>query len=365
MSASRKMHPADLATIEAVKNAAYFTATIYVGGEHERHELKSLAYARAAAKLLPEARGVSRKGIVYAVNADGRYFMVPDDLIDPTTNPETHPMSAETTTIPADGSIPPFLKRVANAVADVGHAAQAVLTGAPAPEAPAAPTEGASLPRGIKAALTRVGSTAEPAPAGAIAANQAEAAIKAEADRRWRDWIASPKERKRPPLRTFVKRVRIERKAAALVALRNQKAMAAADVKVAAEKETDMSRKTQATTKSKARTKIESKAKTSGNSDRARYDWAGAEEKAKEGVMPKAPDFSAETHKRFRPLLAEVAKAATTANKGCSDAADIAQRIKTLKAIKVNPISTSPKAIDRFRKLCLIALAAKPARKSA
>lgn len=65
------------------------------------------------------------------------------------------------------------------------------------------------------------------------------------------------------------------------------------------------------------------------------------------GKIPKAPDFSAETHRRFRPRLAEL------------EALVKAGDVKGLHAFEINPISTSPKAMDRYRKLAAIALEAR------
>lgn len=72
---------------------------------------------------------------------------------------------------------------------------------------------------------------------------------------------------------------------------------------------------------------------------------------AEAGELPAAPDFSAETHKRFRPKLAEVV---SLAEKG---------DLKGLKAFEINPVSSSPKAIMRYRDLCIIALEAQDAAK--
>ena len=96
-----------------------------------------------------------------------------------------------------------------------------------------------------------------------------------------------------------------------------------------------------------AATPAKSAARKANGGDRNRYDWKGAEEKAKLGVMPAAPDFSADTHTRFRPKLEEVVKLAK------------ARDAKGLKAFQINVVSSSPKAIDRFRNLCLMALQAK------
>jgi hypothetical protein len=71
---------------------------------------------------------------------------------------------------------------------------------------------------------------------------------------------------------------------------------------------------------------------------------------AEAGKLPPAPDFSAATHKRFRAKLAAVVALAA--------AGDIAG----LKAFAINPISSSPKAIDRYRNLAVTALEAKAAK---
>ena len=59
------------------------------------------------------------------------------------------------------------------------------------------------------------------------------------------------------------------------------------------------------------------------------------------------PDFSAPTHERFRPRLAELVKLVK------------AKDIAGLKAFDIKPVSTSPKAMDRYRNLAVIALEAK------
>lgn len=71
---------------------------------------------------------------------------------------------------------------------------------------------------------------------------------------------------------------------------------------------------------------------------------------AEAGEIPAAPDFSAETHKRFRGKLAEVIALA--------EAGDI----KGLKAFAINPVSSSPKAIAKYRDLAVIALEARKAK---
>lgn len=68
---------------------------------------------------------------------------------------------------------------------------------------------------------------------------------------------------------------------------------------------------------------------------------------AAKGVLPPAPDFSAETHKRFRGKLAEIV--------ALVEAGDVA----ALKAIEIKPYSSSPKALDKYRNLAVTALEAK------
>lgn len=72
---------------------------------------------------------------------------------------------------------------------------------------------------------------------------------------------------------------------------------------------------------------------------------------AEAGTIPAAPDFSAETHKRFRGKLAELV--------AMVEAGDV----EKLEAFPINPVSSSPKALDKFRKLAVIALKAQAAAK--
>lgn len=73
---------------------------------------------------------------------------------------------------------------------------------------------------------------------------------------------------------------------------------------------------------------------------------AQIEADAKAGKLPAPPDFSAATHERFRGKLAELVKLANAGD------------VKALKAFAINPVSTSPKALDRYRDLCVLALTA-------
>jgi len=69
-------------------------------------------------------------------------------------------------------------------------------------------------------------------------------------------------------------------------------------------------------------------------------------DQAQSGVLPQVPDFSKPTHARFRAKLAQVVALA--------DAGDI----EALRAFEINPVSSSPKAIARYRDLCVVAIAA-------
>jgi hypothetical protein len=88
------------------------------------------------------------------------------------------------------------------------------------------------------------------------------------------------------------------------------------------------------------------KAKAGTASPRPPSKRAQIEADARAGTLPEPPDFSAETHKRFRNKLAAVVALA--------EAGDL----NGLRAFQINPVSSSPKAIKRYRDLCIIALEA-------
>lgn len=72
-------------------------------------------------------------------------------------------------------------------------------------------------------------------------------------------------------------------------------------------------------------------------------------DQAQAGALPTAPDFSKPTHARFRAKLAQIVALA--------EAGDIA----ALQAFEINPVSSSPKAMARYRDLCVIAISARSA----
>jgi hypothetical protein len=77
--------------------------------------------------------------------------------------------------------------------------------------------------------------------------------------------------------------------------------------------------------------------------------FAAIRDAAERGELPPVPDFSAELHKRNRGRLAQLVAMA--------EAADVAG----LEAFPIKPNCTSPKAMDRYRNLCVVALKARAA----
>ena len=70
-------------------------------------------------------------------------------------------------------------------------------------------------------------------------------------------------------------------------------------------------------------------------------------DQAQSCAMPQAPDFSKPTHARFRAKLAQIVALAETGD------------IAALQAFEINPVSSSPKAMARYRDLCVIAITAR------
>ena len=70
-------------------------------------------------------------------------------------------------------------------------------------------------------------------------------------------------------------------------------------------------------------------------------------EQAQAGALPAALDFSKPTHARFRAKLARLVALAKAGD------------VEGLNAIEINPVSTSPKAMERYRDLAIIAIEAR------
>jgi hypothetical protein len=77
----------------------------------------------------------------------------------------------------------------------------------------------------------------------------------------------------------------------------------------------------------------------------AKYETLFAE--AEKGNLPPAPEFSADTHKPYRKKLSALV---SLAEAGDADG---------MWAITINPISSSPKALERYRNLATVAIKAK------
>ncbi|MCA3444214.1 MAG: hypothetical protein INF52_12715 [Rhodobacter sp.] len=96
--------------------------------------------------------------------------------------------------------------------------------------------------------------------------------------------------------------------------------------------------------KSKAAPKPES---TSAPNAQRRHRNADLDARARQGELPPPPDFSAPTHARFRSKLEGLT---ALAERGDAEA---------LAAVTINPVSSSPKALARYRDLCLTAIEAR------
>jgi hypothetical protein len=106
-----------------------------------------------------------------------------------------------------------------------------------------------------------------------------------------------------------------------------------------------------AITKPKAAPKPDPERGAAGNAQR-RPSNADLEAKARLGELPPPPDFSAPTHARFRVKLEGLV---ALAERGDAEA---------LRAVTINPVSSSPKALARYRDLCIAALEARSLRKA-
>jgi hypothetical protein len=101
-----------------------------------------------------------------------------------------------------------------------------------------------------------------------------------------------------------------------------------------------------AITKPKAAPKPDPERGATGNAQR-RPSNADLEAIAQQGELPPPPDFSAPTHSRFRNKLEGLI---ALAERGDAEA---------LRAVTINPVSSSPKALARYRDLCIAAIEAR------
>lgn len=78
-----------------------------------------------------------------------------------------------------------------------------------------------------------------------------------------------------------------------------------------------------------------------------RTSYEALEADARAGKLPEAPDFSAATHARVRNKLARLVELAAAGD------------VTGLKAVEINPVSSSPRAMARYRDLCVMAIEAR------
>jgi hypothetical protein len=89
------------------------------------------------------------------------------------------------------------------------------------------------------------------------------------------------------------------------------------------------------------------KAREEAKAPRISAKFKEAMDLAQQGIIPPEPDFTAATHKRWRPKLADVVALAAKGD------------VEGLRAYEIKPVSTSPKAIARYRDLAVIAIEAR------
>lgn len=280
----------------AIERAASFRATIFLGtGRYQSEEHPTLAAARSAsARLAAEARN-GRLGMVYAVSPEGRSTFVPDAYQPtPTTNGRNETMPNEITSVQISQLT-------------------AIITGG-----------------------------------GYKRSNSKEAAEKRFISIATEAGIKNAAELVKGPF-NMAEHVIREKLAGKPLTIPEVHGMRPADIAL-----TDADHATIAdASKTVAAEIIRRRSKTTAERKPAEAKPAGKRaatlEAAQRGELPDAPDFSAETHKRFRPKLAKLVEMVA--------AGDIAG----LKAEEIKPVSSSPKAMAKYRDLAVIALEAKKA----
>lgn len=275
-----KPEPIDTALIA---QATRFDATLFLGvGHYHTETFDTLAAAREAAATMPTRLNSKRRGMIYAITAEGRSAFVPNSFqlgdFDMTTINMSAAQIAQLSAIVTGGG----MKRSA----DKDTAAKRFVT--LAQDAKLAFDPMTVLAMDFETAKATVGGAKAPAKIEAVHSGAADhfelnaagkKAVRAAAK-------ASPKPAKAAKAPTAAPKAAAGKRAETLAA-------------------------------------------------------------AERGELPAPPDFSAATHARFRGKLAEIV--------ALVEAGDV----KALKAFAINPISSSPKALDKFRNLAVTALEAK------
>jgi hypothetical protein len=255
--AEKTIHPADAAQLALIPSAKGFVASLFIGtGRFAKREAETLKGARTEALRLAGVHGApgGRTPMIYAVLADDRQVLVPDDY-EAGDDDQQQPKEQTVTTTKDHVTAKPVR---ALTMEDLGVKAKS------ASKKPASSTKKAPKAKKPAKAAKTPAKSKKPAKVAKAAAKAAKPAAKGD------------------------------------------------------------------------------KAKPAKLGKRAAIEAA-----AREGKLPTPPDFSAETHARFRGKLDEVIALAKAGD------------LKGLKAIEINPVSTSPKAIDRYRNLAVMALEAK------
>ncbi len=277
-----------------IERAVRFDATIFLGtGQFHTAPFERLEDAREAARRFGEVANNGRKGLVYAITAEGRSTLVPDayepaTLIDGATTMNATTLSAldfaKLTAVIVGGAY----KRSANKDAAVAKFLKA------ADEKGLRPTAERLLGQADMDFDTAEHVIFEAIKGGHASIPEVKANTPAEAMEAAAEATTSPRKRGR-------------------VVVDAPKPAAAKADKPATGKR------------------------------------AAILEAAQRGEVPAAPDFSANTHKPFRKKLEAVV--------AMVEAGDIAG----LEAFAINPVSSSPKAIAKYRDLAVIALKARKA----
>lgn len=286
----KKPHPADVRDAEIVANAVKFEVSVFLGtGKFDVVSAKTLDEAKAKAAAL-EAHHKGRKAMIYGVDAQDRRAMYVDAA--------------------GKNGIPDFLDRKINGITPAQGPAKKPAT--IIKESTTMKTENTESTT-LKAAGKKIAKEA--------AALKAAKPAKAEA--------AKLKALNQPEMAREIE------KAAAKSIAKTAKAKATRAAKPAKAKSTKPA--------------VNGKELLMGSKSLGKRAQVIADAQA--GKLPSPPDFSADTHTRFRPKLAEVVEMVK------------ARDLKALKAWKFEGfMSTSPKAIQRYRDLAIVALQAKAAK---
>jgi hypothetical protein len=328
---TRKAHPADEADAAIVRDAVRFSVTIFAGGQYHTESAATESEARDKAAALSKAHpDANREPLIYGINAAGQQGLVTKQETSMNTN--TQPVSP---TNVIDG-IPAFLRRKPDGKLPEGEVdaavkalARAVGGKTPAKDRYDGVGIGESIRPGAKA-------KADGAEAPAPAPEPAPAPKPAPAPRE-----KAPKEPKAKAAKPTAKGAKGAKPAAGPHDV-------AAFTKAAKAGKTAPAPKPNGKAAAPKTNGKAAKAEPAPKAPKVPGKRAAILAAAQEGKVPAAPDFSANTHTRFRPKLQEVVDHVKAGD------------LKWLRAWKYEGfVSSSPRAIIKYHELALIALEAK------